>query len=38
MLGNYLRRFKARVIDGKRFMNLPNEKRGGEWWVEQISI
>jgi hypothetical protein len=28
MLGNYLRRFKGRVIDGK--------KRGGEWWVEQV--
>jgi len=31
ILGNYLRRFKGRVIDGKPFMNLPNEKRGGEW-------
>jgi hypothetical protein len=37
MLGNYLRRFKGRVIDGKRFMNLPNEKHGGEWWVEQVA-
>ncbi len=35
-LGNYLRRFKNRVIDGKRFMNLPNEKHGGEWWVEDV--
>jgi putative DNA primase/helicase len=36
MLGNYLRKFKGRVIDGKRFMNLPNEKRGAQWWVEQV--
>jgi hypothetical protein len=36
MLGNYLRRFKGRVIDGKRFMNLAKEKGGSEWWVEQV--
>jgi RepB DNA-primase from phage plasmid len=36
MLGNYLRKFKGRVIDCKRFMNLPHEKRAGEWWVEQV--
>jgi len=38
MLGNYLRRFKGRVIDGKRFMNLPKEKGGSDWWVEQVVI
>ena len=38
MLGNYLRRFKGRVIDGKRFMNLPNEKGGSEWWIEHVVI
>ena len=36
MLGNYLRRFKGRVIDGKRFLNLSKEKGGSEWWVEQV--
>jgi phage gp37-like protein len=36
MLGNYLRRFKGRVIDGKRFMSLSKEKGGSEWWVEQV--
>jgi RepB DNA-primase from phage plasmid len=36
MLGNYLRKFKGKVIDGKRFMNLAKEKGGSEWWVEQV--
>jgi hypothetical protein len=36
MLGNYLRRFKGRVIDGKRFLNLSKEKGGSEWWVEHV--
>ena len=35
MLGNWLRRFKGRVVDGKRFVNLPNSKGGSEWWVEE---
>jgi Bifunctional DNA primase/polymerase, N-terminal len=35
-LGNYLRRFKGRVIAGKRFANLPDEKKGAEWWVEEV--
>jgi hypothetical protein len=37
MLGNYLRRFKGRVIDGKRFMSLAKDKGGSEWWVEQVA-
>ena len=36
MLGLWLRRFKARVVDGRRFMNLPNKKGGSQWWVEQV--
>ena len=36
MLGTYLRRFKGRVINGKRFMNEADEKRGAEWWVENV--
>jgi putative DNA primase/helicase len=36
MLGNYLRKFKGKVIDGKRFMNMAKEKGGSEWWVEQV--
>jgi phage gp37-like protein len=37
MLGNYLRRFKGRVIDGRRFMSVSKEKGGSEWWVEQVT-
>jgi hypothetical protein len=36
MLGMWLRRYKGRVIDGKRFANLANDKRGAEWWVEGV--
>jgi hypothetical protein len=36
MLGNWLRRFKGRVINGKRFANKANEKKGAEWWVEDV--
>jgi Bifunctional DNA primase/polymerase, N-terminal len=37
MLGNYLRKFKGRVLNGKRFANKPDDKKGAEWWVEEIS-
>jgi hypothetical protein len=36
MLGDWLRRFRGRVISGKRFAYLANEKRGAEWWVEDV--
>jgi hypothetical protein len=36
MFGKWLQRFKGRVIDGKRFMVLPNAKHGNEWWVEKV--
>jgi len=36
MLGNYLRKFKGKVIYGKRFMNLAKDKGGSEWWVEEV--
>jgi putative DNA primase/helicase len=35
LLGNWLRRFKGRVVDGKRFAVLPH-KKGAEWWVDEI--
>jgi hypothetical protein len=37
MLGLWLRRFKGRVIEGKRFSNAPNEKGGSEWWLERVN-
>jgi hypothetical protein len=36
MLGNYLRKFKGRVISRKRFANRPDERKGAEWWVEEV--
>jgi hypothetical protein len=36
VLGNYLRRFKGRVVDGRRFAMKPDQKRGAEWWVEEV--
>jgi hypothetical protein len=36
MFGKWLQRFKGRVVDGKRFMCLPDAKRGNEWWVEEV--
>jgi putative DNA primase/helicase len=36
MFGKWLQRFKGRILNGKRFMCVPNEKRGNEWWVEQV--
>jgi hypothetical protein len=36
MFGKWLQRFKGRIVNGKRFMSLPNEKHGSEWWVEQV--
>jgi hypothetical protein len=36
MLGNYLRKFKGRVVNGKRFANRPDERKGAEWWVEEV--
>ena len=38
LLGNFLRRFKGRVIDGKRFMMKPDSKRGAEWWIEKVEV
>jgi putative DNA primase/helicase len=37
LLGNYLRRFKGRVINGRRFAVKADEKRGAEWYVEEVS-
>jgi hypothetical protein len=36
MLGNYLRKVKGRVLNGKRFANRPDERKGAEWWVEEV--
>jgi hypothetical protein len=36
MLGDWVRRFRDRVINGKRFAYLANDKRGAEWWVEGV--
>jgi hypothetical protein len=36
MLGNYLRKVKGRVVNGKRFANRPDEKKGAEWWIEEV--
>lgn len=36
LLGNYLRRFKGKIVDGKRFAMKPDDKRGAEWWVEDV--
>jgi hypothetical protein len=36
LLGNYLRRFKGRIVNGKRFAMKPDEKKGAEWWVEEV--
>ena len=36
MLGLWLRQFKGRIVDGKRFTCLPNKKGGAEWWVEVV--
>ena len=34
MLGKWLQRFKGRIIDNRRFMQLPSPKHGSEWWLE----
>jgi putative DNA primase/helicase len=36
LLGNYLRKFKGKIVDGKRFAMEPDPKRGAVWWVEDI--
>jgi putative DNA primase/helicase len=36
LLGNYLRKFKGKIVDGKRFAMEPDPKRGAVWWVEEI--
>jgi putative DNA primase/helicase len=36
LLGNYLRKFKGKIVDGKRFAMKPDDKRGAEWWVEDV--
>jgi putative DNA primase/helicase len=35
-LGQYLRRHKNRVIDGKRFVTNANPKGGSAWWIEDV--
>jgi hypothetical protein len=37
MLGAWLRRFRGRIIDGKRFACLANDKTAAEWWVEDVT-
>ncbi|HZV05857.1 MAG TPA: bifunctional DNA primase/polymerase [Gemmataceae bacterium] len=34
LLGKWLQRFKGRPVGGKKFMNLPDQKHGAQWWVE----
>jgi putative DNA primase/helicase len=34
MLGKWLQRFKGNPVNGKKFVNLPDPKHGGQWWVE----
>jgi hypothetical protein len=36
MLGAWLKQFKGRVVNGRRFAQKPNDKGGSEWWVENI--
>jgi hypothetical protein len=36
ILGKWLRGFKGRVVDGKRFENKSNPKGGSKWWVEIV--
>jgi primase-like protein len=36
ILGKWLRGFKGRVVDGRRFMAKSNPKGGSRWWVEEI--
>jgi putative DNA primase/helicase len=37
ILGRWLRGFKGRVVDGRRFENKSNPKGGSVWWVETIA-
>ena len=36
LLGNYLRKFKGKIVDGRRFAMKADNKRGAEWWVEEV--
>jgi hypothetical protein len=36
ILGKWLRRFKGRVVDGRRFENKSNPKGGSVWWIEVV--
>jgi hypothetical protein len=36
ILGKWMRKFKGRVVDGRRFENRGNPKGGSVWWVETI--
>jgi hypothetical protein len=38
LLGNYLRRFRGRVVNGKRFASKgdPTGKQVAQWWVEDV--
>jgi hypothetical protein len=39
MLGTYLRKFKGRIVNGKRFAMLadPTGKKSAEWWAEEVN-
>jgi hypothetical protein len=37
IVGKWMRGFKGRVVDGRRFENRGNPKGGSVWWVETIS-
>jgi len=36
MLGLWLRRFKGRIVSGKRFACAQNPKGASEWWLELV--
>jgi hypothetical protein len=37
ILGNWMRRFKMRVVEGRRFACQPNQKGGSVWWLEEVA-
>jgi putative DNA primase/helicase len=39
MLGTYLRKFKGRIVNGKRFAMLADAtgKKSAEWWAEEVN-
>jgi hypothetical protein len=38
LLGTWLRKFKGRIVNGRRFAMLadPNGKKSAEWWVDEV--